>query len=80
MVDKFTAAREYSRNSVCMGRINLSHAQKANGVTSTQFVISRPGGEDHCPKACSETCSELLRSRMVLTLGSANAISKLGAE
>jgi len=54
--DKFTAARECSRNSVSMGRIDQSHAQKASGVTSSiYFVISRPGTGswagvvDHCP-------------------------------
>jgi len=40
----FNAAREYSRNSVSMGRIDQAHAQKASGVaTGVYFIISRPG-------------------------------------
>jgi len=51
MLDNFTAAREYSRNSVSMGRIVQSHAQKESGcATSIHLVFSRPGVEDHCPK------------------------------
>jgi len=45
MLDNFTAAREYFRNSISVGRIDQSHAQKASGVTtSIHFVISLPGG------------------------------------
>jgi len=47
MLDNFTVAREYSCYSVCLRRIDQSHAQKASGVTtSIHFVISRvgPGG------------------------------------
>ena len=50
MFYNFTEAREYSRNSVSMGRIDQSHAQKSSGVTtSTYSAISRPGAglEDH---------------------------------
>jgi len=44
MLDNFTAAREYSRNSVSMGRIVQSHAQKESGcATSIHLVFSRPG-------------------------------------
>jgi len=44
MLDNFTAAREYSRNSVSVGRIDESHVQEASGVTiSKHFAISRPG-------------------------------------
>ena len=43
-LDNFTAAREYSLNSVSIGRIDQSHAQKAIGViTSIHFVTSRSG-------------------------------------
>jgi len=52
MFYNFTEAREYSRNSVSMGRIDQSHAQKSSGVTtSTYSAISRPGAglEDHWP-------------------------------
>jgi len=59
MFDNFIAAREYSRNSVSIGRIDQSHAQKASGVTtSIHFVILMPGTgswfgvEDHSPKEC----------------------------
>jgi len=42
--DNSAAAREYSRNSAFMGRINQLHAQKASGVTiRIHFVISWPG-------------------------------------
>jgi len=44
MLDNLTAAREYSRNSVSIGGIDQSHAQKASGVTtSIHFIISLPG-------------------------------------
>jgi len=43
MLDYFTAAREFSRNSVSMGRSGQSHAQKVSGVnTSVHFVICGP--------------------------------------
>jgi len=42
-LDKFTAAREYSCNSVSMGRIDQSHTQKeSGGATSMHFQISPP--------------------------------------
>jgi len=56
MLENFTAAREYFRNSVFMRRIDKSHAQKVNGIsvtTSIHFVISWPGGWGPLPyKAC----------------------------
>jgi len=43
MLDNFTAAREYSRNCVSMGRIDQSHVQKASGVTTRMHhAILRP--------------------------------------
>jgi len=62
VLDNYTAAQKYYRNSVSMRRIDQSHAQKASGVTtSIHFAISPPGLEDHCPKHATHYCLTLFR-------------------
>jgi len=63
MLDNLAAALEYSSYSVSTGRIDLSPAQKAIGVTtSTHFVLSRPRDEGPLPwsmlRACVWRCFE----------------------
>ena len=40
MLDNFTAGREYSCNSVSVGRFGQSHAQKASGVTTSVHFVN----------------------------------------
>jgi len=57
---QFYMARECSCNSVSIGRIDQSNAQKVSGViTGIHFVISRNGVEDHCPKHAARLCLTL---------------------
>jgi len=59
ILGSFTVAWVYFRNSISMGGIDKSHAQKVSGVTTSiplecrcPVPVRDLGVEEHCPKAC----------------------------